>query len=289
MGVFENIPRSSSGVSTTELSTILKVDEFLLSESDLHPNLGQGRKVLLGKITNCLVRIMRACTSTHLFQEVSRSRYAHNTFSAIFLIPANRDMFKQMYDFLGQAVYSMPRFLESTGYQNPTDYNDSAFQYGHHTSLGFWEYLKEDPERARIFNSGMQSLATVGDMPRSAGPYPFIEELEKEEVRESDVAIVDVGGGRGQALQAIKAASPSLKGRMVLQDLRDVIEDTKISGLPSFIEPMAASFLERQPVEGKLIKLFVMVVKIRRFPLFSFSLPLEGDTALTDNNNDREF
>lgn len=33
MGVFENIPSSSSGISATELSTKLKVDESLLSES----------------------------------------------------------------------------------------------------------------------------------------------------------------------------------------------------------------------------------------------------------------
>ena len=160
-------------------------------------------------------------------------------------------MFKQMYDFLGKGVYALPQFLESTEYQNPTDYDNAAFQYGHNTSLGFWEYLKEDPERAKIFNNGMQSLATIGGAARSAGPYPFDEKLGIEEVDETDVAIVDVGGGRGQALEAIKTAYPTLKGRMMLQDMRDVIEDAKASGLPSFIEPMVASFFERQPVEGK--------------------------------------
>lgn len=60
---------------------------------------------------------MRACTSTHLFQETSPSHYTHNAFSAIFLLPANRDMFKQMYDFLGQGVYAIPRFLESIKYK----------------------------------------------------------------------------------------------------------------------------------------------------------------------------
>ena len=203
---------------------------------------------------------MRACTSTHLFQEVSPLHYAHNAFSAIFLVDANRDMFQQMYDFLGQGVYAIPYFLTSTNYQNPTDYNNSAFQYGHHTSLGFWEYLKEDPERAKVFNSGMRSLATVGGATGSAGPYPFEEQLGTEDVEETDIAIVDVGGGRGQALRAIKAVSPRVKGRMVLQDRRDVIEDAKVEGLPSFIEPMAASFFEPQPVKGKRIRVSVIGV-----------------------------
>ena len=59
---------------------------------------------------------MRACTSAHLFQETSSTYYVQNAFSAIFLNPSNRDMFKQMYDFLGKGVYNMPYFLESTKY-----------------------------------------------------------------------------------------------------------------------------------------------------------------------------
>ena len=67
----------------------------------------------------------------------------------------------------------------------------------------------------------------------------------------ADVAIVDVGGGRGQVLIAIKELFPDLKGRMVLQDMREVIDDAVVSGLPDWIEPMAASFFERQMVEGE--------------------------------------
>ena len=194
---------------------------------------------------------MRACISTHLFQEASPLHYVHNAFSLIFTIPTNRDMFKQMYDFLGLGVYSMPSFLERSNYRNPTDYSDGAFQYGHRTQLGFWEYLKEKPERAALFNSGMRSLATVGGATTSAGSYPFDKELAKHDLGDDDVAIVDVGGGRGQALEAIRQTFPGLKGRMVLQDVREVIEDARAKGLPSFIEPMVSSFFEPQPVKGK--------------------------------------
>ena len=160
-------------------------------------------------------------------------------------------MFTQMYDFLGQGVYTMPHFLASIKYQNPSSYNNSAFQYGHRTKLGFWEYLKADPERARMFNSGMQSLTTIGNLANSAGPYPFEEQLKNEDVRADDVTILDVGGGRGQVLEAVKTAFPTLNGRMILQDVDDVIEDAKSRGLPHYVEPMAVSFFEPQPIEGK--------------------------------------
>ena len=193
---------------------------------------------------------MRALTSAHLFNETSPSHYTQNAFSSVFLIPANRNMFKQMYDFLGLGVYTMPQFLESIDYRNPTDYNNGAFQYGHRTKLGFFDYMKDDPERIKVFNSGMQSLATIGDARKSAGPFPFDKKLKGEDLSATDVLIVDVGGGRGQALKAIIETFPTLKGRMILQDMPDVIEDAKADDLPSFIEPMAASFFERQPVKG---------------------------------------
>ena len=197
---------------------------------------------------------MRALVSCHVFCETSPSHYTHNEFSSVFLIPANRDMFKQRYDLVGLGVYAMPQFLESTHHQNPTDHHHGAFQYGHRTELGIFEYMNENPERVKAFDSAMQSLAMIDDAGRSAGSYPFDKELNPEEIRDTYVVIVDVGGGRGQALKAIHEVYPSLKGRMVLQDVPEVIKDAKASGLPSYVEPMAASFFEAQPVQGNEIR-----------------------------------
>ena len=196
---------------------------------------------------------MRACTSTHLFVETSPEHYKHNEFSSIFLVSSNRDMFQQMYDFAGQAVYSLPAFLASSDWRNPTEYARSAFQYGHRTELGLWEYLKEDSERTKVFNSGMRSLATISDSSKSAGAYPFDEELAKESVTDTDVLVVDVGGGRGQALESIKATFPQLKGRMILQDVQEVIDDARAGGLGGNIEPQVASFFDSQQVKGKQV------------------------------------
>jgi O-methyltransferase domain len=194
---------------------------------------------------------MRACTSSHLFAETSPEHYTHNAFSKIFLSPSNRDMFRQMYDFTGQGVYQLPQFLASSGWQNPGDYDRSAFQYAHRTDLGLWEYLKQEPERTKVFNSGMRSIATIGGSSKGAGAYPLADVLSKEPVKDTDVVIVDVGGGRGQALEAIKSSYPDLGGRMVLQDVQDVIDDARSGGLPEFIESQVASFFDKQPVKGK--------------------------------------
>ncbi|KAH6609160.1 hypothetical protein Trco_002506 [Trichoderma cornu-damae] len=174
--------------------------------------------------------------------------------SRAFLKEQNRDMFQQMYDFVGKGTYALPHFFERTNWKNPNDYHDSAFHLGQNTKLGFWEYLKEDPERMRLFNSGMRSVATIGGEKKSSGPFPF-ETLVGSDPSQQ-ITIVDVGGGRGQALEAIHENYPSIKWNMILQDQPGVVADAKEKGLPAYIEGQGASFFEPQTVKGAHVYIF---------------------------------
>ena len=153
-----------------------------------------------------------------------------------------------MYDFTSKGVFALPEFLASKGWKEHDSYQDGPFQLGAHTELGFWEYIQEDPQRTRMFNAGMRSQITVGHGPLS-GAYPFGQELAGK-CAEDEVLIVDVGGGRGQSLEAIKNDYPELKGRFVLQDLEHVINNAKPQGLASFVEPVVGSFFDRQRIRG---------------------------------------
>lgn len=191
---------------------------------------------------------MRACTACHLFSEKGRGIYAHNAYSRCFVPESNRDMFQQMYDFGGKATYALPEFLERSHWQNPKDYANSAWQLGHHTELGLWEFLNSDPQRMKVFNSGMRSLATVANS--GVGPYPFAKELNAQPLAADQIVLVDVGGGHGQALERIKKDFPSLQGRMCLQDQPHVIQNARDRGLPVDIEAQETSFFQPNPVKG---------------------------------------
>lgn len=93
----------------------------------------------------------------------------------------------------------------------------------------------------------MRSQATVKAFDSS---YPFEAELNKEPVKEGEVVLVDVGGGRGHALERVKQRFPGLKGRLVLQDQDPVIKDGIAGGLSAEIEPQVASFFEPNPVRN---------------------------------------
>lgn len=191
---------------------------------------------------------MRACTACHLFSETGKELYSHNAYSRCFLREADRDMFRHTYDFGGKATYALPEFLHRTHWQNPEDYAHSAWQLGHHTELGLWEFLAADPQRMKIFNSAMRSVAAVANF--DSGPYPFVQELNSKPLTVDEFVLVDVGGGHGQALEQIKKDFPALQGRLCLQDQPHVIQDAKAKGLPIDIETQGTSFFQPNPIKG---------------------------------------
>lgn len=157
-------------------------------------------------------------------------------------------MTAQVYDFTSQGVFALPRFLEANNFSSAGSYTNGPFQLGAATNLGFWEYLNAMPERMALFSAGMRAKTTIGSG-RASGAFPFGVALE--DCRSDEVGVVDVGGGRGQALEAIKNDWTDIRGRMVLQDLPHVVQDALERGLPDWMETSRASFFEPQIVKGK--------------------------------------
>ena len=63
-----------------------------------------------------------------------------------------------------------------------------------------------------------------------------------------DTLLVDIGGGVGHDLIALKNANPDLQGKMIVQDIPVVIDS--INNLPSGIQAMKHNFFSEQPVKG---------------------------------------
>lgn len=65
--------------------------------------------------------------------------------------------------------------------------------------------------------------------------------------QEDGVLLVDIGCGHGNALSEVRQMRPDLKGRMIAQDLPEVVERrSKEEG----VENMVYNFLEPQPVKS---------------------------------------
>lgn len=86
-----------------------------------------------------------------------------------------------------------------------------------------FEYFKQHPDEAQIFNDAMTSIST-GDSPAVADAYSF----------EGIHSIVDVGGGHGFLLATILERNPQMKG--TLYDEPHVTEGAKNGPLKSVME-----------------------------------------------------
>ncbi|KUJ20824.1 o-methyltransferase-like protein [Mollisia scopiformis] len=225
MGVVDALPVDGSGMSATDLAEKLKVDEELL------------------------VRLLRIVVPT-FFTESSIEVYAHTPNSLVYLFPPLRGGFIMMYDEYGPSSVKLSEFLKKNGYQNPNSLTNNPYTYAHDTKgLNMFEFLAKDPIRFKNFNDAMQAKNMQSSWPYNL--FPFKEELSKVETTDETVLLIDIGGGNGQAVTAIRELCHSIKGRMILQDQAQVIEEIT-DPLPN-VEKMPHDFFATQPVQGALI------------------------------------
>ena len=152
----------------------------------------------------------------------------------------------------------LPEYLASIDFRCPRDPDNALFQYALSTNLNMFQWLETQPEQLAIF-SAYNAAST-----ERRGPvlHALISALlpasktatssERAQVEEDQVLLVDVGAGRGQVLGGLRKERPDLIGRMVAQDLPEVIAGREVA---DGVENMAFNFFEPQPVQGGLLSL----------------------------------
>ena len=84
-----------------------------------------------------------------------------------------------------------------------------------------------------------------------AGFYPVDKNLaDGAKTIDKAVFLVDIGGGKGQDLQKLHRKYPKLPGKLVLQDLKEVIKEAEASGLDEKIVTLEYDFFTPQPIKG---------------------------------------
>ncbi|KAL2063641.1 hypothetical protein VTL71DRAFT_5446 [Oculimacula yallundae] len=212
----------------------------------------EGGKVTIEKLAAAagaeallIKRLMRMLSAINLFKEIDADTYELSSVGAGFVSQTPWAAVTIHMSDVGEMVAKIPKFLEKTGYKNPTDAYNSPFQLAMGTDLLYWDWLKENPREQQAFNTTMGLNRSFGGLAWFEF-YPAAEKLIVDS--ETDVVLVDVGGGVGHDLIAFHKKHPTLKGKLILQDLPVVIESAK--DLPSKIEPLAQDFLKEQQIKG---------------------------------------
>jgi hypothetical protein len=136
-------------------------------------------------------------------------------------------------------------YFESNGYKNPEDAYDAPFQLAYNTKSHYFEWLRQNPKVQQVFNSVMTQTQTL----RGTDWFDIYPVQEKLRVAPDQVLLVDIGGGVGHDLTAFKKRFPDLPGKLVLQDLPQVIDTIK-DPLLEGITAVGHSMFDPQPIRG---------------------------------------
>jgi O-methyltransferase domain/Dimerisation domain len=153
---------------------------------------------------SALYRILRLMASQTVFEETCPRTFA-NTGLSQFLCTGVPGSVRSILIFRGSQFLFGP--FEEILYSIETGLPARAKLFG----MEAFEYLKTDPETARLFDDAMTSMSALFG-PVVAGAYDFGKWG----------SLMDVGGGNGILLAEILTAHPGLRG--MLADLPDTIE-----------------------------------------------------------------
>ncbi|KAL8824799.1 MAG: hypothetical protein Q9191_004810 [Dirinaria sp. TL-2023a] len=151
-------------------------------------------------------------------------------------------------DTYGPVAQALPSFLEENKYQDITDNRKTPFQRGHRTEQSAFEWLSQQPKlfgALQLLMGGLQSNDWIigFDLLDQAAQAVTASQPGLSE----KPFLVDVGGGHGHQCKQILDKYPSLKGRLILQDLSQAVD--KLPPIDG-VRIVAQNFFEKQVVEA---------------------------------------
>jgi hypothetical protein len=146
-----------------------------------------------------------------------------------------------------------PKFLRETNYKAPSEPTDGLVQYANQTKYNIFDYLQSMPTLFQDFNLFMGN--TMGAREYWHDWYDVQGRLLAGfESSEDSVLLVDIGGGKGHDLVAFDCAfgkdGKSYEGRLILQDLPQVLDNVADDQLSPKIKKISHNFFEDQLVKG---------------------------------------
>ncbi|KAJ5987770.1 hypothetical protein N7481_002980 [Penicillium waksmanii] len=191
-----------------------------------------------------VVRLMRVIASLGLCSTPAPEVYRANDKTVALIQPIGRDGVPCIYDLTVPTLSKLPEYLQTHQYANPQEYTLSPMKWV--VGQSQFEWLACHKDQQALFNSYMASRRQ--GRPMWFDTYPVGRLLGHGVPYKDSVFLVDVGGNQGHDLSQFRLKHPHLPGKLILQDLPDVVEG--VSSRDSGIEVMGYSFLDPQPVQG---------------------------------------
>ncbi|KAI1465194.1 S-adenosyl-L-methionine-dependent methyltransferase [Daldinia caldariorum] len=243
-----NVWAQPTRVVAARVAVDLKIFETAMKDNG-QPKTNEDLAAATGASPALVKRIARACVSMRMLNEQGPGLYVPNALTALLSQPEYASGITFSFDITQTSFAKMPTYLRNTGFQNPQNALDGPFQYANSYGSAF-TWLTDHPDVFKAFHSYVHALRL--HRPSWSDMYPVQERLIKGLKSNGDAsAFVDIGGGTGQILQDFHASVPQYTGRLVLQEIPDVITAATAMGVgDDGIELQVHDFFTPQPIKG---------------------------------------
>jgi len=154
------------------------------------------------------------------------------------------------FDVLISSAIKAPKYLREAKYIAPSEPTDGFVQYANQTKYNVFEYLQSHPSLFQDFNLFMGN---------TMGAREYWHEWYDVENRllsgfnssHNPNLLVDVGGGKGHDIMAFRSTFSHHSGRLILQDLPQVLDSIPERDIDPNILKVAYDFFDEQPIKGK--------------------------------------
>ncbi|EXJ71701.1 uncharacterized protein A1O5_05509 [Cladophialophora psammophila CBS 110553] len=201
-----------------------------------------------GAEESLIIRVMRFCVTLRLFEEVGTRTYRLT--SMLLHLAVDKQMSnaaKFMWDVIGKAVLHLPEYLVQTDHHIPPG-RPGVWELTYGKGTDFFSLISKQSKLMQQFHDMMA-------VQRYRRPDWFdIYPVEEAVIGGFDpsvggVLLVDIGGSRGHELKKFKDRFPHAEGKLVLEDLPEVVDLSPYSETDG-ITKIGHNFFSSQPIEG---------------------------------------
>ncbi|KAF2833250.1 S-adenosyl-L-methionine-dependent methyltransferase [Ophiobolus disseminans] len=202
----------------------------------------------VGKNREVLARLLKHISAMGYVQETGSDEYAPTNFSTALTIPIIGDGYPCLAGGALRSGLHFHEYMENTNYATPNA-ELGPYQDAFDTKMNMFQYMVANPPLGKQFNHHMGGYRQGRPSWMDPTFYPVEKQLFTGFDTSPDAALlVDIGGSLGHDLEEFRTKYPDAPGRLVLQDLPEVIDT--IQHLNPKIERMSYDFHTEQPVKA---------------------------------------
>ncbi|KAK5988975.1 Methyltransferase fsa4 [Cladobotryum mycophilum] len=209
----------------------------------------------LGADVELVTRMAWVLVSNGILSQVGNDQVTHTQASLVFASVNPLSALTQMGfdDYLGTLV-SMPEYFERFGLKEPGGMHNSIYAFARgDASLTVEEHMMRNPERVANFMMGIGALCHGLSQ---TGSYDYSWIAREASASGDRILFVDVGGNKGQSVQAICQATIGLPyNRCVVEDRAHMVDEAMVSaeGGMKEVQYIRMDYHEEQPIKGALV------------------------------------